>query len=178
MEIACPKCGKATTKYKTRPAQPLARFTCPQCKARAVNMGTRGAPFWAWDEADIETGSPEEKLFGYLFDQLAPGDLSRPLSDYQFALKDYGRKWAFDYCWVSERLAVEIDGGNHMTRYSEKLGREVAVGRHIGAADYEKVNFALEVGWRVLRFTTDMLREQPMQCIEQTVRILQARGAY
>lgn len=50
------------------------------------------------------------------------------------------RKWRFDFAFPSVKLAVEIDGrGRHQT---------VAGTR----ADCEKMNEAIILGWRVLRF--------------------------
>lgn len=50
------------------------------------------------------------------------------------------RKWRFDFAWPSQRVGVEIDGrGRHQT---------VAGVR----ADCEKMNEAIRLGWRVLRF--------------------------
>lgn len=57
------------------------------------------------------------------------------------------RRWAFDFAWPSQRLAVEIDGrGRHQT----------VVGAR---GDSEKRNTALLMGWRVLVFpATDRAR--------------------
>lgn len=50
------------------------------------------------------------------------------------------RRWRFDFAWPSQKLGVEIDGrGRHQT---------VAGVR----ADCEKMNEAIRLGWRVLRF--------------------------
>ena len=62
---------------------------------------------------------------------------------------DSRRRWRFDFAWPEEKLAVEIEGGNWMQ------------GRHTRPADFErdacKYNRAVELGWRVLRFTTHMV---------------------
>lgn len=62
------------------------------------------------------------------------------------------RKWRFDLCWPVDKIAVEVDGGNHLVRN----GR--AVGRHTQSGDYEKLNEATLYGWRVLRFTPEMVK--------------------
>jgi very-short-patch-repair endonuclease len=49
------------------------------------------------------------------------------------------RRWAFDLAFPSQMLAVELDGQRHRT-----------AGGHI--ADCEKLNEAVRLGWRVLRF--------------------------
>lgn len=57
------------------------------------------------------------------------------------------RRWAFDFAWLSERVAVEVEGGVWTS------------GRHTrGAgfsADCEKYNEATGDGWRVLRVTAE-----------------------
>lgn len=57
------------------------------------------------------------------------------------------RRWAFDLAFPSQKLAVEVDGrGRHQT---------VAGVR----GDCEKLNEAVRMGWRVLRFpATDKRR--------------------
>lgn len=67
-----------------------------------------------------------------------------------------GRKWRFDFA-LNDTLAVEVDGGNHMARIVN--GKPVAIGRHTKAADYEKLNAAAAAGWRVMRFTTGMVKD-------------------
>jgi very-short-patch-repair endonuclease len=90
--------------------------------------------------------------------QLAP-DLPEPIGEHRGIP---GRKFQFDWAWPDHMLAVEIDGGNHLVR----KGR--AVGRHTQDSDYWKHNLAVLAGWRVLRFTTGMLRDDPTRCIETT----------
>ena len=61
-----------------------------------------------------------------------------------------GRKWRFDFCWPEYRLAVEVEGGTWQR------------GRHQTGTGYEqdcrKYNQAALDGWRVFRFTTDMVK--------------------
>ena len=75
------------------------------------------------------------------------------LSDWSFAEYKFhpDRRWRFDLCWPNRMIAVEIDGGNRMAKIIN--GRAVAVGRHTQDADYEKMNEAAILGWRVLRFS-------------------------
>jgi very-short-patch-repair endonuclease len=60
-------------------------------------------------------------------------------------------------------LAVEVEGGM-WTR-----------GRHVRGEGYEgdceKYNAAVLGGWRVLRFTTGMLEQDPSGCIEAVRRV-------
>jgi very-short-patch-repair endonuclease len=49
------------------------------------------------------------------------------------------RRWRFDLCFASEKVAVEIDGNRHL---KHKQAR----------SDHEKRNAAIENGWRVLTY--------------------------
>jgi very-short-patch-repair endonuclease len=68
--------------------------------------------------------------------------------EYRFAPP---RRWRFDFAWPERKVAVEVDGGTWTG------------GRHTSgsgfAADLEKLNAAVTLGWRVLRYTTTMIRE-------------------
>ena len=72
--------------------------------------------------------------------------------------------WRFDFAWPEQRLAVEVEGGS--------LSR----GRHNRAEGFEedcrKYNSAVRLGWRVLRYTTDMVTRG--QAIADLVKIIEA----
>jgi len=85
------------------------------------------------------------------------------------------RKWEFDNAWPELLVAVELDGGNHMVKWSKKLKKYVAVGRHTKDGDYEKLNAAAELGWLMLRFTPTMLSKDPMGLMDQIKRVLEMR---
>ena len=69
-----------------------------------------------------------------------------PVFEHRFHPK---RRWRFDLAWPDLMLAVEIDGGTWTG------------GRHVSpvgyAKDCEKLNAAVVAGWRVLRFTPQMI---------------------
>ncbi len=75
--------------------------------------------------------------------------IPKPEQEYRFHPE---RRWRFDLCWEFPRIAVEIDGGNRMATIG-KNGKAVAIGRHTQDADYEKLNEAGVLGYRVFRFT-------------------------
>jgi very-short-patch-repair endonuclease len=59
------------------------------------------------------------------------------------------RRWRFDFCWPSQRVALEVEGwGRHQTFVGYQ-------------ADCEKYNAALQMGWRVLRFMAADKRKAP-----------------
>jgi very-short-patch-repair endonuclease len=74
--------------------------------------------------------------------------LSPPLWQYAF---DPVRKWRFDAAWPAFRVAVEVDGGTWTGgRHTRGDGYE---------RDCEKLNAATLAGWRVFRFTTEMVTD-------------------
>ncbi len=85
-----------------------------------------------------------------------------PEREYRF-MED--RRFRFDFAFPKARVAVEIEGGIWLAK-----------GRHVSGVGYgkdvEKYNCAVLSGWRVLRFTGDMLREDPRGCVETVLRLL------
>jgi very-short-patch-repair endonuclease len=59
------------------------------------------------------------------------------------------RKWRFDFCFLKEKLAIEIEGvSNAFSRHTTISGYR---------NDLVKYNAATLLGWRVLRYTQDMV---------------------
>ncbi len=74
--------------------------------------------------------------------------LPTPVSEFRFHPT---RRWRFDLAFVSQRLAVEIDGGLYTGgRHSRGQGRE---------RDLEKLAEALCLGWRVLVVSPRMIQD-------------------
>jgi very-short-patch-repair endonuclease len=70
-----------------------------------------------------------------------------PVMEFRFAP---GRGFRFDLAWVARKIAVEIDGAVW------SRGRHV---RPLGyMRDQEKNNIAMRLGWRVLHYTPDKVR--------------------
>lgn len=80
-----------------------------------------------------------------LIAQLAYAQVATPEREVRFAWSAMRRAWRFDLCWPDARLAVEVDGGIWTDgRHSRGSGYE---------PDCEKLNAAVLLSWRVLRFT-------------------------
>lgn len=69
-----------------------------------------------------------------------------PTREHRFAAP---RRWRFDFAWPERMVAVEVEGGTYVRgRHSRGAGF---------AADCEKYNTAVLLGWRVLRVTPDQI---------------------
>lgn len=66
------------------------------------------------------------------------------------------RDWRFDLAIVDIKIAFELDGGTRMVRRGPK-GVMVG-GRHNNADDIMKINHAQRIGWKVFRFTNEMVK--------------------
>tara|TARA_R110000824_G_scaffold111945_2_gene260830 strand:- start:1336 stop:1710 length:375 start_codon:yes stop_codon:yes gene_type:complete len=77
------------------------------------------------------------------------------------------RKWRFDFAIRNSKkkkyfIGIEIDGG----RWNS------GGGRHASCADYRKLNEAACLGWRVLRFTSKMVKENPCEIIDTINKLI------
>lgn len=89
-----------------------------------------------------------EELVAHLLTRILQQGLPTPEREVRFHPT---RRWRFDLCWPALKLAVEVDGGTW------------AQGRHTRGTGYRddciKLNEAALLGWRVLRVTSDMVRD-------------------
>jgi very-short-patch-repair endonuclease len=69
-------------------------------------------------------------------------------SEYQF--DSNGRKWRFDFAVIEKKIAIEAEGGVWMSQSRHTTGKGFN-------GDCEKYNSAILQGWRVLRYTPDMI---------------------
>ncbi len=90
----------------------------------------------------------ESVLENTLAAQMRDIGLPKPERDQEFYP---GRKWRFDFCWPSLRIAVECHGGTHTGK-----GHVSNAGFRI---DREKINHAQTQGWKVYEFTSEMIME-------------------
>lgn len=79
--------------------------------------------------------------------QIKAAGLPEPVPEYLFHPK---RNWRFDFAYPKHRIALEVEGGTWTG------------GRHTRgkgfADDCRKYNEAALMGWRVFRFTSDMIQ--------------------
>lgn len=84
-----------------------------------------------------------------LFSQIKSSGLPIPEREFKFHPV---RRFRFDFAWVNQRVAAEVEGGTW------------SGGRHVRGSGYrsdcEKYNLAVLNGWRVYRFTTDMISDK------------------
>ena len=93
----------------------------------------------------MATFSPLEEVFA---NQLKRLQLPEPVRGHKFHPR---RKWEFDFAWPDKKIAVELEGGTW------------SGGRHVRGKGYEndckKYNAAVELGWRLFRYTTKMVED-------------------
>ena len=99
-------------------------------------------------------------------------NLSEPIREYRFVREIVGdgpgirkrikaaglQDWRFDFAWVDEKVALEMDGGIWTQ------GAHVRGGHY--ESDRKKYNAAQVNGWIVLTFTGGMLDNDTIGCIE------------
>ena len=77
-----------------------------------------------------------------------------------------GRKWKFDFAVLDKKIAIEIEGGIWN-------GGAHTRGKHF-ESDCEKYNTATIMGWKVLRYSTQMVLNG--DAINDLLEMLQAFG--
>lgn len=92
--------------------------------------------------------------------------LPPPDQEYRFAPP---RRFRFDFAWPDHKLAVEVEGGTWgKSRHTTGKGY---------GKDCEKYNLAVLMGWRVLRFTGDMVRSgEAIGVIQEAMGRAQQKG--
>lgn len=85
------------------------------------------------------------------------------VKEHQFA-KSIGRRWRFDYAFVVEKVAVELEGGIWVR------GSHTRPIRYI--SDCDKYNRAALMGWMVLRYTTEHISKRPQQIADEILEAI------
>ena len=106
----------------------------------------RGRPKRGTQVVKLEGAPPRQsKLERKVSLQIKVANLPTPEMEYRFHAT---RKWRFDFCWPSRRVALEVEGGV----FGPRPGRHTTpLGFH---KDCDKYNAAAIDGWRVLRVTS------------------------
>lgn len=100
--------------------------------------------------------------------QMLAAGLPPPDREYRFArLADPPRAYRFDWCWPGRMVAAEYEGGT----YGGKSRHTTAAGFR---EDCVKYSLAAELGWRVLRYTSDHVRSGA--AVAQLARVLAPPG--
>ncbi len=103
------------------------------------------------------------ELFAFYWRMLAPAGLPALVAEYNFD-KCIKRKHRFDFAFIDQKVSVEVDGGQWVAKG----------GRHNRDSDREKLNLAASLGWRVFRFSVQMLERDPEGCVELVVKTVRA----
>ena len=112
-----------------------------------------------WKKQGLTDNSAErsqcELAFIRLWRSMYP-ELPDPERNYRFHPT---RKWEVDFAWPDQKFGVEIDGDVHRMRHKRN-------------ADAEKGRALLAAGWRVEHYTSDNLKDKPVQSVEEVAGIL------
>lgn len=97
-----------------------------------------------------------------------------PLPDrqVQFA-KSLGRKFTTDGIYHEAMLLIEVDGGQWMKRQNAK-GEQMVGGSHNRDTDRWRNNTAAVLGYRVLHFSPEMIRDYPERVVSDIQAALAA----
>ena len=114
-----------------------------------VVRNAKGQPFSSW--------RPAEKFAHVWSDQGIEGPCE---GEYVFA---QDRKFRFDFAWPEVKVGVEIDGFGYGHQAQQQM-----------AADNEKANLAVELGWKVLRYNSRQLgsKQGVSDAVEQVSRVI------
>ena len=125
----------------------LLRLTPERFEAlQQKNMHGYGKVTETPQKAAKQAAGPSKRVAKPAKTHIFPG-LPPAVMEYRFAAP---RKWAFDYAWVDEMVALEVEGGAWTQ------------GRHTRGAgflkDMEKYNEAAIRGWKVIRGTPQQVK--------------------
>ncbi len=82
-----------------------------------------------------------------LFNQIKMLGIIEPIKELKFHPT---RKWRFDFAWPDKKISVECEGGTWSNGAHNR-------GTHF-ESDCEKYNEATRLGWKIFRFTGDMIK--------------------
>lgn len=77
------------------------------------------------------------------------------------------RRWRFDFAIVDYKIGIEVMGGTWTHgKHSRGAGQR---------NDYEKHNSSVMLGWDVLYYSSDMIRDNPEQILTDVLLIIENR---
>lgn len=79
-----------------------------------------------------------------------------------------GRKFEADFCFVTEKLIVEVDGGIYSRRAHGSISGIIA--------DMKRTNYAAMNGWRVMRYQPAEITKEPARVIAEIRNALEYEG--
>ncbi len=79
------------------------------------------------------------------------------------------RRWRFDFAWPEHMVAIELEGGIWTDGAHTR-------GQHY-RSDAEKYREATKLGWRVMRYVTNDLRENPFKITAEIKQLLEVKRA-
>lgn len=91
------------------------------------------------------------KDFDYVLFWVEDAGFPKPTKEFRFCLP---RRWRVDYAFLDEKVAVEIEGGVWLAKFGGKSRHMYGKG-YLG--DMAKYNTLATMGWRLLRFTPQMI---------------------
>lgn len=100
-----------------------------------------------------------EEAFAQHWRTLTPSGTAQPVREY---VPLPGRRYHVDFCWPDLKIVVEIDGGQ----------RKPGGGRHNQDSDREKINLLVLAGWRVLRYSGEMVTNDPVTMVNQVMALV------
>ncbi len=101
----------------------------------------------------------EEKLLFHI----KTAGLPEPEREYRF---DAVKRYRFDFAYPDQMLAIEVEGGTWVSN----TGHTSGTGYH---SNVRKYNLAVVKGWKLLRFTTDMVTSgEALRVIEDVLNAI------
>lgn len=92
--------------------------------------------------------------------QIKVAGLPEPTREYRF---DSVKRWRFDFAYLDCKLAIEVEGAT----WIPNTGHTSGVGYR---ENVRKYNAAVMQGWKLLRFTTDMVKSgEALKVIEEMI---------
>lgn len=102
-------------------------------------------------------------LFANAWQQWAPPNAPKLKPEFRF---EPSRKWRADFRVGRHKLLIEVEGAT----------RRANGGRHNTDGDRHKTNVAAALGYRVMRFSTEILATDPAGCVALVLKAIKMKG--